>query len=740
MSFHSLVILQCISIVLLSIECIYIFYRWKTKMHAYLFLYCIATLVNNIGYLMEMTASDSGEALMGTQICYLGKVFIPVSLLLFVLKYCGVRIPKWIAILLAAFHAGVFGLVFTCKYQNLFYSDITYTTSGLFPHNVYGHGIVYWLYTFLMVLYLVISFCVLIRTIAKAHSKETRTQLCYLLASALVAIAGLAIFLSGITKGYDTTAIVYMICTVFMYISLFRYNLLDTLELVKNYAIDNLSESIIAINDYDGVIYYNAPALELYPDLRDKKNGVVSELNEIVVQKEMLHKGDKIFSPEIRSLYQNHIYRGHLYVISDVTESYNYTQELQKQRDLAEEANASKSAFLSVVSHEIRTPMNAVVGMTDLLLRDELTEKQRKYMLNIRNSGSALVMIVNDLLDQSKIEAGKMEIVEDVYELKPLLDDVRMIMENRIGSKPIHVITDIDDQIPEMLVGDSLRIRQILINLMNNAVKFTEEGYIQLTISITAQEDDRLFLKFSVKDSGQGIRQEDLNRLFQAFSQVDTKKNHSKEGTGLGLSISRDFIALMGGQLEVASEYGKGSEFFFTIAQMRTGEASGDSPQAPQKQAWQEEEFTAPEARILLVDDNELNRMIAEEILDPIGMKVDAADSGAKAIQLIRENHYDAVFMDYMMPYMDGAEATACVRKMSREAEASGNDELAAYYKSVPIIALTGDTSDGTKEKFKTAGIDDFTEKPVDLPRLKKLLLKWLPENLIVNQAKEDSH
>lgn len=428
MSFHSLVMLQCISIVLLSIECIYIFYRWKTKMHAYLFLYCIATLVNNIGYLMEMTASDSGEALMGTQICYLGKVFIPVSFMLFVLKYCGVRIPKWTAISLAVFHISVFGLVFTCKYQNLFYSDITYTTSGLFPHNVYGHGIVYWLYIFLMVLYLVISLCVLIRTIAKAHSKENRTQLYYLLASALVAIAGLAIFLSGITKGYDTTAIAYMICTVFMYISLFRYNLLDTLELVKNYAIDNLSESIIAINDYDGVIYYNAPALQLYPNLSDKKNGVVSELNEIVVQKEMIHKGDKVFSPEIRSLYQNHIYRGHLYVISDVTESYNYTQELQKQRDLAEEANASKSAFLSVVSHEIRTPMNAVVGMTDLLLRDELTEKQRKYMLNIRNSGSALVMIVNDLLDQSKIEAGKMEIVEDAYEVKPLLDDVRMII------------------------------------------------------------------------------------------------------------------------------------------------------------------------------------------------------------------------------------------------------------------------------------------------------------------------
>ena len=737
MSLHSLVMLQCISIMLLSVECVYIFYRWRTKMHAYLFLYCIATLVNNIGYLMEMTAGDSGEALMGTQVCYLGKVFIPISFVLFVLKYCGVRVPKWLAISLAAFHAGVFVLVLTCEYQNLFYSDINYTTLGLFPHNVYGHGIVYWIYIGMIVLYFVIAFCVLIRSIIRTRSKENRTQLCFLLASSFVAIAGLALFMSGITEGYDATAISYMICTLFMYISLFRYNLLDTLELVKNYAIDNLSESIIAINDYDGVIYYNAPALQLYPSLSDKKNGVVSELNDIVVQKEMIHKGDKIFSPEIRSLYQNHIYRGHLYVISDVTESYNYTQELQKQRDLAEQANASKSAFLSVVSHEIRTPMNAVVGMTDLLLRDELTEKQRKYMMNIKNSGSALVMIVNDLLDQSKIEAGKMEIVEDAYEVKPLLDDVRMIIENRIGSKPIDVRMNLDDQIPDMLVGDSLRIRQILINLMNNAVKFTEEGYIQLSIIVEAKEEEQMLLRFSVKDTGQGIRPEDLNRLFQAFSQVDTKKNHSKEGTGLGLSISRNFIALMGGQLEVASEYGKGSEFFFTIYQKRCEEVSDGSLQIPQRQPWREEDFTAPDARVLLVDDNELNLMIAEEILEPVGMKIDTADSGAKAIQLIRENHYHAVFMDYMMPYMDGAEATACVRKMTKEAEESGNDVLAAYYQSVPIIALTGDTSDVTKEKFKTAGINDFTEKPVDLPRLKKLLTKWLPEDLIQYQTKE---
>ena len=212
--------------------------------------------------------------------------------------------------------------------------------------------------------------------------------------------------------------------------------------------------------------------------------------------------------------------------------------QVKEEKKKAEEANASKSRFLSVVSHEIRTPMNAIVGMTELLLRGDLTKEQREYLMNIKNSGDALVMIINDILDQSKIEAGKMELVEAPYELRGMLEDVRMIIENRIGEKPVQLIYTIDDQIPEALVGDGLRLRQVLINLLNNAVKFTEKGYIELGISLEQKKEDELLLYFSIKDSGQGIREEDLNRLFQAFSQVDTKKNHSKEGTGLGLSIS----------------------------------------------------------------------------------------------------------------------------------------------------------------------------------------------------------
>ena len=407
-------------------------------------------------------------------------------------------------------------------------------------------------------------------------------------------------------------------------------------------------------------------------------------------------------------------------------------EQVREEKRKAEEANVSKSAFLSVVSHEIRTPMNAVVGMTDLLLRDELTDKQRRYLMNIKSSGEALVMIVNDILDQSKIEAGKMDIVEEAYELRPMLEDVRMIIENRIGEKQIHLIYDIDDAIPKILVGDALRLRQILINLMNNAVKFTEIGYIELGIKVVKQEEDKLLLRFSVKDSGQGIKKEDVDRLFKAFSQVDTKKNHSKEGTGLGLSISADFVHLMGGQLDVTSEYEKGSEFFFAVYQGLVEEQEGDEKEIIKKPVWQSDNFVIPEAKILIVDDTEINLMIVEGLLEPLHAKVETADSGMRALELIQKNKYDIIFMDYMMPYMDGVETTRRVRELAEKAASSGDAALSEYYKSVPIIALTGDPSEETREKFKLAGIDDFTEKPILVENLKKLLLKWLPENLIL--------
>lgn len=387
--------------------------------------------------------------------------------------------------------------------------------------------------------------------------------------------------------------------------------------------------------------------------------------------------------------------------------------QVQEEKRKAEEANKAKSTFLSHVSHEIRTPMNAIVGMSDIMLRTDLSEEQKGYLSNIKNSGHALVSIINDILDISKIEAGKMELMEEVYELRPLLDDIRMIIENRIGKKPIKLLYEIDQEIPTFIYGDSLRIRQIIINLLNNAVKFTERGDIKLTVKLKSKVAEEMSLYVSVSDTGQGIQKEDLHRLFEAFEQADTKRNRGKEGTGLGLSISSQLISLMGGQLEVKSEYGRGSEFFFTIHQKTV---SKDMEPVKEESLL----FSAPQAQILVVEDNEINRNVAVGLLEPLGIKIDLAENGKEALSMIPVKKYDLIFMDHMMPIMDGEEA---IRRLRQSED--------PYCQSVPVIAFTANAMKETEILLKNAGMNDFLAKPIEYETLCKMIRKWLPKELI---------
>lgn len=394
--------------------------------------------------------------------------------------------------------------------------------------------------------------------------------------------------------------------------------------------------------------------------------------------------------------------------------------QVQAEKRKADEANAAKTIFLSNMSHEIRTPMNAIVGMTEILLRTNLSEEQREYLMNIKNSGNALVSIINDILDVSKIEAGKLELVEDVYEIRPLLKDIHMMIENRIGDKPVKLIYEIDEHLPYKLYGDAVRIRQIIINLLNNAVKFTDNGYVKLVLKADLNIKNECMLYISVSDSGQGIRAEDLERLFGAFEQADKKKNAGKEGTGLGLSISARLVEMMGGKLEVRSEYGVGSEFFFTISQSIICEEG----QVQSETDADTMDFTAPDARVLIVDDNSMNCKVAKGLLSPLQMQIDIADDGKKAIDMIRKNKYDLVLMDHMMPVMDGVEATRYIRAME-----------GTYYRELPIIALSANAMKEVEKLFTDAGMNDFVAKPIDVRQMYKVILKWLPENLISRQT-----
>lgn len=719
-----LLVVQYISILFLLLESGYILARLRTRLHGLLFFNCVATLVNNVGYLMEMLAKTEEQYLAALQMSYLGRVWIPYSLFIFMIAICKIKFSRRILSVLAGIHVITYVLVLTSQWQPLYYATREYVDGPLFPYLNCKSGIWHILYSGLLLFYIVYGVIALIQTVQKEKNPLAKKQLSYILTAIVVESAFYIVNLVGITDNYDVTVLGYSVSTIFMYIAIFKYGLLDTLSLVKEYVIDEVSEGILAYDNNDKLEYANKPAIHIFADLFQNAESVRACMNHAVEQGTPLEVEGKIYSVESQQLLQNDIPQGTVYVLVDDTDHYNYMNELKRQKEIAEEANESKSAFLSIVSHEIRTPMNAIVGMTDLLLRDELTDKQRKYMTNIKNSGAALVMIINDILDKSKIEAGKMEIVEDVYEFRAMVEDVQMIIENRIGSKPIHLMISVDENLPKYLVGDALRLRQIFINLMNNAVKFTESGYIQLSVQILQETDEKFVIRFAVKDSGQGIRRDDLAKLGEAFAQVDTKRNHRKEGTGLGLSISKDFIRMMGGDLKVESEYGQGSEFYFTISQGKADENSD----AIVKQVWRPRQFKAPDARVLVVDDTDINRMIIKELLAPLEMSVDTVDSGEKAVEMIINKQYHTVFMDYMMPGMDGVETTGQIRGLALTEEDS---ERAAYLKMLPIIALTGDTSTRTMELFKMAGIDDFVEKPVELERLKTLLLKWLPEDLI---------
>ena len=404
-------------------------------------------------------------------------------------------------------------------------------------------------------------------------------------------------------------------------------------------------------------------------------------------------------------------------------------QKVEMEKDKAESANEAKSAFLSNMSHEIRTPMNAIVGMTEILLREEHSEQTREYLNNIKSSGAALLTIINDILDFSKIESGKMEIVEEEYEPMTMLNDLSMIFLNRIEDKKIELVYDIDKILPAKLIGDEKRLRQIIINLMNNAIKFTDSGHVKLSVKINPLEKDNIELTFLVEDTGQGIKEEDIGKLFGSFQQVDTKKNHYKEGTGLGLAISKQLVELMHGSIGVESTYGEGSKFCFTVPQKVLDATPATEVKSERKAEEQQLQFIAPDARILVVDDNDMNLKVAVGLLEPLKLQIDTAHNGKDALNMVKEKTYDIVFMDHMMPVMDGIEATREIRKLEDE----GLGKL-------PIVALSANATKEARQMFIQEKMDDFVAKPIIFEEIKKCILKWLPKDLVTMiESKEEA-
>ncbi len=386
-------------------------------------------------------------------------------------------------------------------------------------------------------------------------------------------------------------------------------------------------------------------------------------------------------------------------------------ERLREEKERADDANEAKSQFLSNMSHEIRTPMNAIVGLAEVLLRKDWEEQEAKYLYHIKSSGEALLSLINDLLDFSKVEAGKLVICEEDYDPEELLEELKPIFTNRIGSKGVEMKYDIDPELPRMLCGDEKRIRQVIVNLVNNAIKFTEIGHVRLSLRVKDTRSGEVELLVSVQDTGTGIHAADQGVLFDAFTQVDIKKNRSKEGTGLGLAICKQLVELMGGEIHVKSEYGYGSEFYFTLWQKAVSrETVGEKRSGQSEVKYRTESafgFTLQGKRVLLVDDNLINQEVAKALLEPLKLQIEVAQNGLEAVQMVRHERYDLILMDHYMPVMDGIEATMRIRALEGE-----------YYKAVPIIALTADALASDREKFLAAGMNDLVTKPIQIKEI----------------------
>lgn len=452
------------------------------------------------------------------------------------------------------------------------------------------------------------------------------------------------------------------------------------------------------------------------------RNGSIGGTEELAAIK--IHSRDEI----------EELYNALVKTVSDTEEYLERLREEDRIKNELEVARASsdaKSAFLSSMSHEIRTPINAVLGFDEMILMENKDPGIAEYARDIQSAGRTLLALINDILDFSKIEAGKMDIIPVQYELTSTINDVVSMTMSAANDKGLSFDVKVDPGTPHLLYGDEIRIKQCITNILSNAVKYTEKGGLSLEIGYEetekddADDSDCILLKVSVKDTGIGIRKEDMEKLFSAFDRLDQVRNRSIKGTGLGLSITKQLLESMGSRLEVESEYEKGSDFHFAVRQqVVTREEIGDLTEAFKKyipkddDAYKDDAFYAPKASILVTDDTENNLLVVTRLLKRTGIHIDTSDSGLKTLELVQKNKYDIIYLDHMMPGMDGIET------LHRMKELGGS-----LNRTTPVIVLTANAVSGSREMYLKEGFTDYMTKPVSYLTLKESLKRYLPDD-----------
>jgi len=695
----------------------------------------------SFGYFSEMTAKLISVALLAKAVEYLGLAFLCTMFAMFVGEYCNIKLPSKIWYFVSALDALALLLIMVGFDTKLFYKGVEWNYEGYGFHLRFIAGPGNIAFIGFQVILIGISLATVVKKLSSVTKHSEKMRLCIILLMGILPVVAMILYYTGVSQGYNSTSFCISLTTVFLTFSLTHGKMVNVENRAYTSLYRDLDEGVIVADTDRHYLTSNASANFIFPQLREWEAG--HTMDDLPMQlctfgrSDVFEVNGKYYTSLAKPILERRKQIGFLIIIDDVTLMQDQMNKMIELKDEAENANEAKSAFLANMSHEIRTPLNAIIGMAELAEREFETPKIKEYISQIRSSGKMLLDIICETLDLSKAESGKLDVIPSEFQTVELINAVVNVINMRIGDKPLKFFVDVNPNIPSVLFADAIRIRQIMINFLGNAEKFTRSGHISFNLDYDVTDEHSIVLKGSVEDTGSGISYEDMDKLFKPFSQVDMKKNRRIVGTGLGLAISAELLKQMDGTYGVTSEYGKGSVFSFRIP----ANVIDNSPIASDversvidvnkyetfylyettnsaKVDSKEDEEPLPKypgARVLVVDDNKVNVKVLAAFLKQFDIEPDTCFSGIDAYNMTLEKKYDLIFMDHMMPDMDGAETAEKIRASEVE-----------WNKSVPIVACSANVMKGADEIFLESGMNDYISKPVQFDILKKKIVKYL--------------
>ncbi|MCR4791337.1 MAG: response regulator [Lachnospiraceae bacterium] len=728
----------------------------------YTVLLMCAIVVSNGGYLVVSVAQTLEAAIVGNCIVYMGGCYLPFFIFCIGAEITKIRIPHMLRLFMFLYSSFVIGLTFTIGRLPIYYKSVDIADAGGFTVLVKEYGPFHTAYVILLVGYILAS--AILCTLAFIRRTVVSYKSTILYSVFLFINVGIYAFSRIFKINFEWNCIGYLlsemvILLVFNRVEMYdmSYNVMHTWEKMEEYAyiVFDKKKKYLGSNALAGQYFEALGRQEIDRALSDELYEITALLDQFTdmikedgegiksVYRKTIRRSGRVLRSEVKYLKKKKFLHrdndemiGFLIEFFDVTKESDYISSIEDKNEklaIAEkralEASNAKTSFLSSMSHEIRTPINTILGMNEMITRESHDMVILGYARDVEKAGHMLLNLVNDVLDFSKIEAGNFEVDEKEYSVMELSQTCGNMLEKRAAEKNLRISLDVDPGMPSILIGDEGKIEQILINLITNAVKYTNNGYVR--ISVTGDyKAEGYDLMVSVSDTGIGIRNDDIGHIFDSFSRADLQKNRHIEGTGLGLAITKKLCEGMGGEIKVSSRYGEGSVFTVKIPQKiadntLVGAVKLKKDNEKPKRKKYEASFTAPEAKVLIVDDNEMNLTVFVSLLKGTKVQIDKASGGNEAIEMTKNKKYDVIFMDHMMPSPDGIETM----QMIRADENNPN-------RSVPQIALTANAVQGSMEMYMEAGFDGYLAKPVDPYELEDAVKSNIPPDLVLNIIK----